>query len=305
MSDVKAEIVSKSDDHLLRRTGGRIELWMKERLPYASYRSGKSLLPPWVEEALVPLRDNLRALEARPDEIIDARYVSVESSWRADVENVLFYNVRSDASFREASRHGLRFRYLAEEPPPPPGGRPGRFAHYHCYELVEADSPFLDECADAARYAFDLESSQKPELNDVWWGSVDAEWEVKKQEVEKFALRVHGLYPKYSGGRHAAVPSQVKKVLDGVACAMHRWENPHEVLVGKAAAHLAHLGVSQRSVREKMRRNRRALLGPAKTSRNWNPEDNMERLVAGELTLAQNEENQWRFEVRVLSVPSP
>lgn len=296
---MKERIVSECEHHILSESGGKIELWTREELPYPHGKIKD--LPPWVEKALCPLRSELEALDVKPDKIIEARYISLERG-RADVENILFYNVRSNTSFRKSSRHGLRFCYVAEEPPKPPESSED-FPHYQSYQLGKIDALFLNGLQKVASYEFGLPCSHKPELNDVWWGSVNFEWNLKAEwklklnrgeVLERFALRVDARYPQLTG--EYAV-RRVKKVFDGIASAMHFWKNPHEELVRKVVSHLK---VSSKSVREKFQTNEHALLGERHPSQNWNPAD--DRCVAGELLISPNTEENWRFKVEILSV---
>ena len=292
---MKRRIVSKSENHLLSESGGKIELWMKERLKHQG-------LPPCMTKAREKLQYALKTIEAKAGQIIEAKYVSKEARGRFfDVENVLFYNVRV-GNFEKSSRHGLRFRYLDEEPPQPPESS-AYFPHYQSYELVKKATPFLNQYNSVASYEFGLPPFQKPELNDVWWGSVNAEWNLNAERklklnrgeaLERFALRVDARYPQLTG--EYAV-RRVKKVFDGIASAMHFWKNPHEELVRKVVCHLK---VSSKSVREKFQVNEHALLGERHSSPNWNPAD--DRCIAGELLLTPNTEDKWRFKVEILAV---
>ncbi|MCY4381554.1 MAG: hypothetical protein OXE44_00190 [Nitrospinae bacterium] len=294
----KHKVVSESKNHVLSNSSGRIELWTRESLPFPA---GKvSDLPSWVEKTLMPLRGALESLETEQDELIKAEYITQER--RADVENVLFYNVRKDTSFKKSSRNGLRFYYEDDTPPEPPE-REEYYPHYQSYQLVKKETPFLNGYEKIASYEFALPLSQNPELNDVWWGSVNAEWNLNAERklklnrgeaLERFAVRVDARYPQLKG--EYAV-RRVKKVFDGIASAMHFWKNPHEKLVRKVVSHLK---VSSKSVREKFQVNEHALLGERHSSPNWNPAD--DRCIAGELLLTPNTEDEWRFKVEILAV---
>ena len=291
----KKRAASECKYHDFQKSDNRVELWMKERLKHQG-------LPPCMTKAREKLQYALKTIEAKAGQIIEAKYVSKEARGRFfDVENVLFYNVRV-GNFEKSSRHGLRFRYLDEEPPQPPESS-AYFPHYQSYELVKKATPFLNQYNSVASYEFGLPPFQKPELNDVWWGSVNAEWNLNAERklklnrgeaLERFAVRVDARYPQLKG--EYAV-RRVKKVFDGIASAMHFWKNPHEKLVRKVVSHLK---VSSKSVREKFQVNEHALLGERHSSPNWNPAD--DRCIAGELLLTPNTEDKWRFKVEILAV---
>ena len=273
---------------------------MKEKLPYPSGKVKD--LPAWVEDALHPLRSELEALDAERDEIIEAEYISAQL--RGDIENVLFYNVRKDTSFRKSPRNGLRFRYLAKEPPDPPE-REEHFPHYQSYQLGKKETPFLDEYENVASYEFDFAPSQKPELNDVWWGSVNAEWNLniewklklnRGEVLERFVLRVDARYPQ-STGEYAV--RRVKKVFDGIASAMHVWTNQKRVDEVASCVAAAYQEVSCESVRAKLQNNNHAFLGKNNKQR-WDPAD--DKCVAGELLLSPNSKDNWRFKVEILAI---
>ena len=288
----KREIVSECEYYVLSNSGDRVELWMKEELRHQQ-------LSDWMKKARTFLQEELQTLEAQENELTEANYIS--KNRKADAENVLFYNVRV-GNFKKSSRNGLRFRYLAKEPPQPPESSE-YFPHYQSYELVKKATPFLNQYNSVASYEFGLPPFQKPELNDVWWGSVNAEWNLNAERklklnrgeaLERFAVRVDARYPQLKG--EYAV-RRVKKVFDGIASAMHFWKNPHEKLVRKVVSHLK---VSSKSVREKFQVNEHALLGERHSSPNWNPAD--DRCIAGELLLTPNTEDKWRFKVEILAV---
>lgn len=306
---MKERIVSECEHHILSESGGKIEFWMTKRLSNEPMHS-------WMKKALQPLQGALKTIEAKAGQLIEATYVSNESVGRSfDVENVLFYNVRA-GNFEKSSRHGLRFRYLKE--PVQPSERAEHFPHYQSYRLVEKDTPFLlGQCEKVASYEFRFPSSHKLELNDVWWGSMNVKWEVsdewkcklKKEEVlAKFALRVDTQYPKHSNEQYAV--SHMKEIFDGIVSAMHRWQNPDDEIVREVGSRLK---ISYRTLFEKFRNNDHALLGKrellfkrilksGRFSINWNPADDMERLIAGELLLCPGEGDEWRFKVEILSV---
>ncbi len=298
--------MSECKEYVLSNTNGLVELWMKQRL-------SNGPLHCWMKKALKSLQIELQTLEANTGQIIEGKYVSSECGGHpSDAENVLFYNVRN-TNFIKSSQHGLRFRCLFETLPKPQESSE-YFAHYQSYRLVQKDAPFLGEYENVASYEF---HSSKPELEDVWWGSVKAEWnltpkwkwKLKKQEdLKKFALRVDARYPQSSTGEYTE--SRVKKVFDGITSAMHFWENPDEELVSRIVnLKFKCLKVSSKSVREKLQSKNHALLGERellvkKNGISWNPADDMKRFVAGELRFSENNQKCWLFKVRILSVES-
>lgn len=289
--------MSECEHYILSKYKSKIELWLKEKLPYPNKVKD---LPPWVENALCPLRNELEALNAEQKEIIEAEYISTHL--RGDVENVLFYNIRSNTSFKKSSRHGLRFRYLDRKPRKPPKSAKF-FPHYQSYQLVKSDTPFLlDECENIARYKFDVTHIQIPD--DVWWHSVNAGWKLKVrvikqlQEDWKFALRIHAWYPQSPTETRQYAVRHMKKLFDGISSAMHVWTN--EEWVNKVAGRVAKAWkVSPNLVRAKLQNNAYALLGP-NDKRRWDPDD--DRLVAGELLLFPNTKDNWHFEVEILAI---
>ncbi len=301
----KQKIVSQSEHHVLSKFGGKIEIWMKKKLPYPS--SKVSDLPAWVEKVLKPLRSELQNLEAEPDEIIEARYISTKRG-KADVENLLFYNVRKlVASFGKSSRHGLRFSYLdrsryPDEECPRLLESSECFAHYKSYQLVKKDAPFFrGKCESVASYEF---SCSKPEPENVWWSSVNAEWslnpewkrKMKKGALKDFALRVDAQYPQE---REQCAVSHLKKVFDGIVSAMHVWTNEEWVDEVTNRVKRTQQKVSRKLIRAKLQNNDHAFLGENNKKR-WDPAD--DRCVAGELLLSPNTEDKWHFKVDVLSI---
>ena len=290
---MKRRIVSKSENHLLSESGGKIELWMTKRLRNEPNDS-------WMQKARTCLRKQLKTLKANSDEIIEGIYISRGGGGHStDVDNVLFYNVRG-GYFKESSQHGLRFCYLDEDPPP--SGHAKLFAHYQSYKLVnkKEDFSFLRKCRNVASYEFCTIPSQDLKLKeDIWWGSMNTKWNAKKGEVlEKFALRVCARYPQSRKKQYVAYDGKDEDVFDGIASAMHVWSN--EKWVDEVAGRVANAReVSCESVRAKLQNKAHAFLGENKNQR-WDPAD--DRCIAGELLLTPNTEDKWRFKVKILAV---
>ena len=265
-----------------------------------------------MKEARTSLRDKLKTLKANSDEIIDGIYISRECGGHStDVDNVLFYNVRGDY-FKESSRNGLRFRYLAKEPPQPPESSKGKgFAHYQSYELSEVNAPFLNEYESAASYEFEFVNAPKLKLKeDIWWGfvnddakwNVSAEWKLKlrqREVLKDFALRADVRYPKSYKKQYVPYHEKDEDVFDGIASAMHVWTNQKRVDEVASCVAAAYQEVSCESVRAKLQNNNHAFLGKNNKQR-WDPAD--DKCVAGELLLSPNSKDNWRFKVEILAI---
>lgn len=280
-------IISQSKHHLLAESGGKIELWTARELSNEPKHS-------WMKKGLKNLQNELGNLNGGNNQIIEAKYISTNR--KADVENVLFYNVRA-GNFKESSTNGLRFYYLKETPPELPK-RAECFAHYQSYRMVKKATPFLSQNESIANYKFSLVPSKKLKLKeDIWWCSMLADWkDLKKRELNKFGLRVKARALQSSTGEYAV--RHVKDVFDGIASAMHVWTN--EKWVKEVSGRVAKAWkVSPKLVRAKLQNNEHALLGKNDAGR-WDPAD--DRLVAGELLLSPNTKDNWRFEVEILAV---
>ena len=200
-----------------------VEAWSDVYLPFEPKTFA-------VQELRRELRDRLRRLAAGRNEVLHAVFAG-ERPPRADVENLLLYNVDMDGgSFAAVARDGLRFELATRGLRPAPSGR-GR-AYAYQYRAVPRSGRLVHwrEVRPLARWD-DVPITGPPRLALVWLalrraierGDVDIADE-PIQPGAPFAVRLDVRRPTGLTGRTNAAPL-VKPAIDGVVSAFQAQRN--------------------------------------------------------------------------------
>ncbi|WP_026480732.1 hypothetical protein [Ahrensia sp. 13_GOM-1096m] len=233
----------------------------------------------------------IRRLEPQASQILLCEHSTVNPI-KADIENVLIYNVR-EASFARSSRNGIMFRLTQSLPKPSPDGE--FYDHLSEYSFTEAperpDSPLIE---------FDLDKMRNP--FDIWWAATAAKPVEMPQVVGNFELYVELWVPeslKNPGGK-------IKKVFDGIIASMHADLKPSEEAIEILAE--KHM-VDKREIYDRLSAppnplisfdaNRR-LVKPYRQNVQWHPDDG--RCVSGTLIMKQS--SVAKCVVSLRSIPS-
>jgi hypothetical protein len=155
----------REDFELSPPNGSSVEIWLNQRLPFSGHSNGRDC------KARGGLRKALQQLTYKPDLLLSASYASAfPDRSGCDVENVLFYNVGSEA-FKGIARNGLRFERLRGAPEISPKGV--SFTHYQRYCFIEAPERPTTNAYTFFEFKLDgITSSIKPDA--VWWAASDA-----------------------------------------------------------------------------------------------------------------------------------
>jgi hypothetical protein len=280
-----------------------VEAWADAYVPYEPSTE-------WQQALRRELRERLRRLKARPDQVLHA-ILSGAKPLNADVENALTYNIDDTGrSFQGAAFRGIAFEHSPEPPPPAPDGR-----SYACrlhYAVEPRDAGFA-----AWRLGDEL----------VSWPPVDVPGLAGEKKLEAVWLALHRAAITIAGVQRAAsdpfavelqvVPPQrtrpttaalVKGVFDGVVCAFqcHQDAGTGPELAERLSRSL---GSPTTELHSFLTRGDRAALGPTAkllhfrgAGVQWAPADHL--LVAGRLAVLPPSGEGWGLAGR-LSAVSP
>ncbi len=230
------------------------------------------------------LRMHIRQLQAMPGEILHATFAGRKPA-RADVENLLLYNIDSGGgSFAAAARFGLRFE-LAPRPPEVEG------SYGYRYELASRDDDLQHWRAVRELASWDWVDlgvfAGVKKLEQVWLALSCAAVRIGspvRNPDTPFSLRVRIRPPR---GKAPALAALLKGVFDGVICSLQSHGDPASAgdLAERVAANLPATG---RQVKALLLEPERAVLGtvprllhPRGPGVAWSPADDL--CLAGEL----------------------
>jgi hypothetical protein len=230
------------------------------------------------------LRQGLGELVVRAGDVLHAR-LSGPLPINTDVENALFYNV---GGFGDLMRIGVCFE-LGDEPTD--GG-----VRYR-YESADPDAAFAHWERQRTLALIPMTKLTATDCAPVWWAVANANLNLtdRPAPTEPFALRLllHTPGPKLA-------PDRMKRIIDGVVCALQAEEDPVAAQAG-APRVAAQLGESEGVIAAALLDRRRAALGLVKGLRRpsaWNPSDN--RCVAADIRLRPGDA--WTVQGNVVTV---
>jgi hypothetical protein len=273
----------------------RVEGWSNVRLPFMP--TGDSLA---FREAL---REAIKSLEPRPNEILHAVYQSALTD-RVDLDNVLLYNVGAGA-FGRLARHGLSLEQVVALPPVNESSLAA--AHYHVYEPAPLRHDWSQWRAVAEVASFGptvlpaVSEFTKPVL--IWLslrrGVITGGSHPKASAALGIQLTVE--IPPAGAPNLAAI---VKPLVDGVIAALHVDEHPNGECVRRLAIQA---GTSESEIRQLLTENSAAVLGARRlvwlraNGVQWNPAD--DQLAAIRLTRStKNQSGRWLMTGRLVEL---
>lgn len=241
------------------------------------------------------LRSRLRELAAQEDEVLGARFYGLLPRG-VDVENALLYNIDTGgATFAAAARCGVRFEH--DRSPLPSGG-----VRYE-YDLEGRDAGLALWEASRTLATIEVELAEAPTLAGIWW-ALREQRQIAIDTSGRGADEPFAVSLLVSGPARSARPELVKRLIDGVVCALQSQTDPE---AADAAAPLiaSALGVPSERVRAHLLDDSASILGTRarlvhqrSAGVQWAPDD--DKCVAGEVLLSPSES--WSISGRVLAV---
>lgn len=248
------------------------------------------------------IRERARLLQARSGELLHAIYAGPKHP-RADIENVLLYNIDDGGAFRAAAPRGLRFEWL---PGPVPMYRRHEWECWFGYRLADPDERFLHwrpgrELATWEGLELETVSGER-KLERVWLAlrrfGAEVNWPARAAGQE-FAIDLRLTVPADSRPLGAEL---VKGLFDGVTCALQAHAGPE---LDELSAMLARrIPAPQDELRRLLVDDDQAVLGTSASLLHqrgggvqWSPDDHL--LVAGQLVFETNGAPPWRLSGRV------
>jgi hypothetical protein len=316
--DGSAAVTDSPADDIIEASGPSsgfraVEAWSDVYLPFEPKTFA-------AQELRRELRDRLRRLAAGRNEVLHAVFAG-ERPQRADVENLLLYNVDMDGgSFASVARDGLRFELATRGVRPAPSGR-GR-AYAYQYRAVPRSGRLVHwhEVRQLARWE-DVQIMGPPRLALVWLalrrGIERGDVEVADEPIgpgAPFAVRLDVRRPTGLTGRTNAAPL-VKPAIDGVVSALQvqRSIDSSADVAARLAAQLAAAITDDVPtpdvVASLLTDSNGAVLGvverlvvPRADGVQWAPADDL--CLAGEVLLDGESADEWQLSGRVAEIAS-
>lgn len=259
-------------------------------------------LPDWQRYLRDEIRSRCRQLKPSKEEVLHATFFGSKHP-KADVENVLLYNIDS---FKVAGGNGIRFEHGTGMLPHPDCAE---YQFGYSYALVPRSGDFVHWRHGRILAAFDWTDvdafGSEKQLAPVWLALSRGQVEVFDRAVADapFALRIE-VRPPY--GRQPVWGGLLKGILDGVVCALQA--HTDTAVLPEAAARLATtLPADSVEIETHLLDQRRAALGavhrlvsPYRNGVKWDPSDHL--CVAGELLTAEPVDNRWAIKGEVIEV---
>lgn len=238
-----------------------VEAWTAWALPYDRHTP-----------AQLQYRHELRTalMRLRPDSVLHATHTSRPAPRAPDVENLLFYNLRS-AVFRRLAKDALRFE--RRNAPPPEAPRPLDFEarHHVRYEIKATNQPPLHHMVDDARVASAVTicktAKQIKDVAGLWRSFKTAmvgDATSTRLPGDSFSLRLTISAP---AQHHFDLAKVVKPLTDAFISALHCYSG--EQLEEVATRVSLRLACPPDEIRELLLDTRSALLGPRAVPHPW------------------------------------
>jgi hypothetical protein len=260
--------------------------------------------PPWQGALRTEIREGLACLSANPTESLSAVFFGTKPA-RADVENLVLYNVDgSGGSFASAARFGVRFELATRAPPPPDLTT---YAYAYRYELAPSVKP-LEHWRERRTLAswdwVDLGSlTVAKRVEQVWLALRRASLEhadAPRATDAPFAVRLTLRPP---AGMGATLATLIKPLFDGTICALQA--HTDRSTVADLASRLSRtLHAPPQEIQALLTDETRAVLGSARRLLHargagvaWAPADDL--CHAGEILAAHARGSTWQIAGKV------